>query len=210
MIKATDNSPTGEDWYTVRFEDGHSANFFEKDIIGPGFQNIVIAKLVEGQKVYLTHNGREVRGIVNKHDNFTDDVTVSIQHPAVGNRTLEVTRPLEDCRLVASRKSARLQDQDTDYSRLADLHSSENKKRTVSHVIDVPIPAAKFSRRRRSSSESDEAMVTEDKDEEMDTMDEHMAAMVLTSLSCSPVSPNFPTGFPQDRGRLLYPSYKLY
>ena len=29
-------------------------------------------------------------------------------------------------------------------------------------------------------------------DEDMDTMDETMAAMVLTSLSCSPQSPNFP------------------
>ena len=143
MIKATDTSPTGEDWYTVKFEGGSTANFFEKEIIGPGFQNIVIAKLVEGQKVYLTHNGREVKGSVVQHDHFTDDVTVLIPHPTGVDKTLEVTRPLEDCRLVESRKSARLQDQDTDYSRLADLHS-ENKKRTVSHVIDVPIPAAKF------------------------------------------------------------------
>ncbi len=30
-------------------------------------------------------------------------------------------------------------------------------------------------------------------DEDMDTMDETMAAMVLTNLSCSPQSPTFPS-----------------
>ena len=45
------------------------------------------------------------------------------------------------------------------------------------------------SRRRKSSLDAEEQMVIEDE------MDEHMAAMVLTSLSCSPTSPSFPAGF---------------
>ena len=52
------------------------------------------------------------------------------------------------------------------------------------------------SRRRKSSPDGEESMDCDHKDELlMDTMDEHMAAMVLTSLSCSPVSPQFPGSF---------------
>ena len=38
-------------------------------------------------------------------------------------------------------------------------------------------------------------------DEDMDTMDETMAAMVLTNLSCSPQSPNFPINL-ADKGKV--------
>ena len=76
-----------------------------------------------------------------------DDTRLSVKI-AAGSGLLDavdltVNRRLDDIRLMASRKSARLQDHDTDYSRLADLHP-ETKKRPVSHVIDVPTPAAKF------------------------------------------------------------------
>jgi len=66
------------------------------------------------------------------------------------NENIEVTRRVEDVRLMESRKSARLQDQDMDYIRLADpplgvtggngvtSGGLECKKRTVSSVIDVP------------------------------------------------------------------------
>ncbi len=66
-----------------------------------------------------------------------------------------------------------------------------------------------FSRRRKSSPDHDVDMSptgsetgSDDirEDQEMDTMDEHMAAMVLTNLSCSPQSPHFPIGFIQDTG----------
>ena len=64
-----------------------------------------------------------------------------------------------------------------------------------------------FSRRRKSSPDRDVDMSPGSDagsdirdDQEMDTMDEHMAAMVLTNLSCSPKSPQFPLGFMQDTG----------
>ena len=46
-------------------------------------------------------------------------------------------------------------------------------------------------------------------DEDMDTMDETMAAMVLTNLSCSPQSPNFPINL-ADKGRPSKLSYKIF
>ena len=60
-----------------------------------------------------------------------------------------------------------------------------------------------FSRRRKTSPEPEGGMMIDRTsggrmqmggrdDEDMDTMDETMAAMVLTNLSCSPQSPNFP------------------
>ena len=92
-----------------------------------------------GQKVYLTHNGREVSGRVISHNRENDEVLIHVK-PSSSDEDGEIFRSLEELRLIASRKSARLQDQDTDYSRLADVHS-ESKKRAVSSVIDVPLPA---------------------------------------------------------------------
>lgn len=45
-------------------------------------------------------------------------------------------KKLEEVRLLESRKSARLMDQDTDFARLADM--AGDRKRTSSHSIDVP------------------------------------------------------------------------
>ena len=92
-----------------------------------------------GQKVYLTHNGREISGRVISHNRESDEVLIHVK-PTTSDEDGELFRSLEELRLMASRKSARLQDQDTDYSRLADVHS-ESKKRAVSSVIDVPLPA---------------------------------------------------------------------
>lgn len=51
----------------------------------------------------------------------------------------EVQKKLEEVRLLESRKSARLADQDTDFARLADM--AGDRKRTASHTIDVPAPS---------------------------------------------------------------------
>ncbi|CAH0385092.1 unnamed protein product [Bemisia tabaci] len=50
--------------------------------------------------------------------------------------TLELKKKLEEIRLLESRKSARLMDQDTDFARLADM--AGDRKRSSSHSIDVP------------------------------------------------------------------------
>jgi hypothetical protein len=49
---------------------------------------------------------------------------------------LELKKRLEEVRLLESRKSARLMDQDTDFARLADM--AGDRKRPSSHSIDVP------------------------------------------------------------------------
>uniref|UniRef100_A0A336N141 CSON014107 protein n=1 Tax=Culicoides sonorensis TaxID=179676 RepID=A0A336N141_CULSO len=52
---------------------------------------------------------------------------------------LELKKKLEEVRLLESRRSARLADQerDTDFARLADM---ANDRRRQSHSIDVPFP----------------------------------------------------------------------
>ena len=122
------------------FDDRSSVTVFDKDIIGPGFKSVSTVKLMSGQKVFITHNGREVNGVVDDHDQMSEEVCIVATLPNA--QELEVVRRIDEVRLLESRKSARLQDQDTDYSRLADVHS-EPKKRAVSHVIDVPLPVAK-------------------------------------------------------------------
>ncbi|KAJ8920613.1 hypothetical protein NQ315_004752 [Exocentrus adspersus] len=51
----------------------------------------------------------------------------------------EVQKRIDEVRLLESRKSARLADQDTDFARLADM--AGDRKRTASHTIDVPAPS---------------------------------------------------------------------
>ena len=147
VIESIQVWPNGEEVYTVNFYRGSRLTVQSKDIIGPGFRGVASANLQPGQKVFLTQHGREVPGTIERvfvGPDADDDTRLTVKIAAgSGDDELTVNRRLDDIRLMASRKSARLQDHDTDYSRLADLHT-ETKKRPVSHVIDVPTPAAKF------------------------------------------------------------------
>lgn len=73
--------------YTVRFDirkgfiGRSSAEFLEADLIGPGFKSIHGIELLEGQRVFVTFNGREVGGTVNEHNFETDDVIINICPP---------------------------------------------------------------------------------------------------------------------------------
>lgn len=49
---------------------------------------------------------------------------------------MRLTKRIDEIRLLESRKSARLADQDTDFARLADM--AGDRKRASSHSIDVP------------------------------------------------------------------------
>jgi len=49
---------------------------------------------------------------------------------------MSLTKRIDEIRLLESRKSARLADQDTDFARLADMGG--DRKRASSHSIDVP------------------------------------------------------------------------
>ncbi|XP_076349839.1 zinc finger protein 704-like isoform X2 [Tachypleus tridentatus] len=168
--------------YCVLFDDkNHSTREYRStELIGPNFQNITSVKLKHGQNVYITFNGREVMGTVVHHRPNIDQVILTIQPSSYNchlTRPVEVKKKLEEIRLLESRKSVRLLDNDKDYCRLAE--GQEPRRRISSFTIDVP--SAQSGRKRRPTSVEDG-----------DVMDECMAAMVLMSLSCSPNSPRYP------------------
>uniref|UniRef100_T1JA62 DUF4772 domain-containing protein n=1 Tax=Strigamia maritima TaxID=126957 RepID=T1JA62_STRMM len=161
--------------YSVIFHDKTTKECAEKEIVGPGFQPVSTVKMLPGQPVFITHNGREVAGTV-KSEPLNGEMIISI---LLNGLVEKVYKRLEDVRLLESRKSARLQDLDQDYSRLADFGPIESRKRPTSSGIDVPLSHG--NRKRRPSSSSDG-----------DVLDDCAAAMVLMSLSCSPKSPRIP------------------
>lgn len=71
--------------YKVRFDikqdmarRGPIKEFRESELIGPGFRTIMDVSLRQGQKVFLTYNGRESSGEVLNHDVTNDEVNVVI------------------------------------------------------------------------------------------------------------------------------------
>jgi hypothetical protein len=90
VIHAVKSSPgglfeSGENKYSVRLDTPPRtiAEYVESEMVGPGFQSIAGLHLQEGQKVFLTHNGREVSASVVSHVRGVgkDDVTVTL-HPS--------------------------------------------------------------------------------------------------------------------------------
>jgi hypothetical protein len=75
----------GDNKYSVRTDTPPRTVFeyTENQMVGPGFQSIAGLMLKEGQKVFLTHNGREVSASVITHirEPGKDDVTVTL-HPS--------------------------------------------------------------------------------------------------------------------------------
>ncbi|KAL8623689.1 hypothetical protein ACOMHN_004754 [Nucella lapillus] len=201
--QAAEETPSSKALYAVQFDDGFEATVTGKDIIGQGFQTGPSGRLKHGQKVFVTMNGREVWGIVAHHDRRIDEVVISLKQ---GNgEEITINRKVDEVRLMESRKSARLVDLATDYSKLADIQLSEPKRRAVSHSIDVPSLALKQRpRRHRDSSGDTEGEGGSEHGGDFDDvgmMDETIAAMVLTSLSVSPKSPPFSHAhFQQPRG----------
>ncbi|XP_067901734.1 zinc finger protein 395-like isoform X2 [Heterodontus francisci] len=144
--------------YTVSFEDGQFKEYSEDNIIGPGFKSLSRFKLYPGQKVYLTHSGRECAGLVEQHNHVDNEVLIYVEE--LGLRSL---RRIEDVRLGESRKSLRLRELEREHTRVT-TNPSEPKRNHCSDSINVPT---------RVSGTVD--------------MDEIMAAMVLTSLSSNPL-----------------------
>lgn len=66
--------------YTVRFDNSRKlSEFFETDLIGPGFGGVSgLQQLMAGQRVYLTHLGREMEGTIMSHDTAADQLVVNI------------------------------------------------------------------------------------------------------------------------------------
>ncbi|XP_034127871.1 histone acetyltransferase KAT6A isoform X1 [Drosophila guanche] len=153
--------------------------FRESDLIGPGFRSIMGIQLQPGQRVFLTYNGREQSGDVVEHDASKDEVVVKIT--TVGNEEpIELKKRLEEVRLLESRRSARLadQDRDTDFARLADM--SGDRRRTTTHSIEVlpHLTGHSNSRKRPSSDHQDYGSNPGNEDQ----MVECNAAMILMKL----------------------------
>jgi hypothetical protein len=79
----------GETRYSVRFDPlpGNKRlvtamrEYKEAELIGPGFQAVTGFRLLPGQKVFLTYNGREISGEVTSHQPQIDEVIVNIIPP---------------------------------------------------------------------------------------------------------------------------------
>lgn len=70
-----------ENRYTVRFDNSRKVSeFLETELIGPGFSCVsrLCDSLMAGQRVYLTHLGREMEGTIMSHDTENDQLVVNL------------------------------------------------------------------------------------------------------------------------------------
>jgi len=118
---------TARDRYTVEFDDGGARRTFAgHDIIGPGFQTLSKDWLRVGQTVFITHNGREVEGSVERVGGQEDEiVAVSL----TDNTLVVVPVRTEDIRLMKSRRSARLSESQHDMMTCSDVTFESGYKR---------------------------------------------------------------------------------
>ena len=54
----------------------------DSELIGAGFRSLSDVRLNPGQKVYITHNGREHSGDVIEHDDENDEVNINVHSSA--------------------------------------------------------------------------------------------------------------------------------
>jgi len=96
----------------------------EGEMVGPGFLPCLPQGTIlrSGQEVFVTHGGREIEGRVISKSGHQD--LVEVEAKEVGT----IMKKLEDIRLMESRKSARLLNSDTDFSRLADFNIVEARR----------------------------------------------------------------------------------
>lgn len=106
VIQSVTEQPNGQFMYSVLFDDGYSKLYFYKDVVGPGFNSTAGLNLKHGQKVYVTHQTREVVGTVIKHNRTVNEVFVELDFGSGNFR--ETVKRLDEVRLMESRKSARL------------------------------------------------------------------------------------------------------
>lgn len=182
----TCEDPSQANRYGVRFDDDQSVSeFLETDLVGPGFKSIACIRIMPGQLVYVTHCQREMPGRVVRHDFDTQDVIIT-----VGDGEETLLKKIDEVRLLESRKSARLVNSDTDFSKLADVNitSSGDGGAGGKKTKAIEVPKSDYvqiagSRKRRTS---------ENVMDEEEVMTECSAAMLLMKLSCSPLQQNMP------------------
>ena len=74
----------GPSIYSVKIEgERRPRDLREGDIVGSGFTPVNSVKLRNGQKVYITHNSREVQGNVLYHRPNIDEVLIKVINPEV-------------------------------------------------------------------------------------------------------------------------------
>jgi len=117
-----------ENRYLVKFDNSRKVSEFgERELIGPGFAGVsAIGTLLTGQRVYLTHVGREVEATVLQHDVKADIVSVNLSSGE------QLTVRTEEIRLLESRKSSRLmvrQTSNQDFSKLGEFNSLVHERR---------------------------------------------------------------------------------
>ena len=79
-VKTSQPHTETENRYSVRFDNSRKVSeFLERDLIGPGFAGLSAeTHLMPGQRVYITHTGREMEGTISAHDTTTDQITVNL------------------------------------------------------------------------------------------------------------------------------------
>lgn len=79
-VKTCEPDRLTENRYTVRFDNSRKiSEFQEGDLIGPGFAGLSnLTHLMAGQRVYITHLGREMEGTIMAHDTKLDQITVNL------------------------------------------------------------------------------------------------------------------------------------
>jgi hypothetical protein len=126
------------DRYTVEFQDGSAVGGLRAaEIIGAGFMPLTSDLLQPGQTVFITNNGREVKGVISDSCGDAiglagDELIVSVCNEAAANgSSILVHRKVEDIRLIESRRSARLSEcqQDTGLPEFSTAECS-GKRRT--------------------------------------------------------------------------------
>lgn len=170
------------------FEDGCFKEHLEE--VGSRSQNWLA--LHPGQKVYVFYNGQENAGLVEHHDIVNNEVKVllveqgfHVCRKAQEVRLAEVQMsplpaPEMDCGTSTMMDFGHVPEEDN-CPAIGTAAATASASRSVSRNIDVP--------KRKSDTAVD--------------MDEMMAAMVLTSLSCSPVvqsPPNSDASVPASQG----------
>ena len=92
VIEAVKSKPTGENTYTILFEDDYIAEVDEGEIVGPGFNAVGGTALKTGQRVFISFKGRDVAARVLKTRSEFNEVLVQILDP---QETIVAVRPDE-------------------------------------------------------------------------------------------------------------------
>lgn len=133
VVENMTEQPNGQFMYSVLFDDGYSKLYFHRDIVGYGFNTTAGIILKHGQKVYVTHQGREVTGCVVKHSKTTNDVLIELE--CSNGELIEAVKRLDEVRLMESRRSARLNN-DSDQSQYIDVPRTKTRALRYVHSQD--------------------------------------------------------------------------